>query len=319
MWKHFIAEYFSFSKKERSGVAILIVLIVLLIMLPFFYPLFTRWKIYDHTKFEKEIALLKTRDADSTTDFANKRYDAKKYQQYNSTAQKNYYAGKPAGELFYFDPNKATATEWKKLGVRDKTIATIQKYLSKGGKFYKPADISKIWGLHPNEVERLLPYVQIATIPSANYAEKKTPEQPLYTRAKYSLTIIDVNIADTTALIALPGIGSKLSQRILNFRDKLGGFYNIEQVGETFGLPDSTFQKIKPQLRVGSNGLRQININNATVDVLKSHPYIRYSLANAIVQYRSQHGNFATVADVKKIMVITEDIFNKAAPYLKVN
>jgi len=319
MWKHFVAEYFSFSKKERTGVTVLIILILLLIVLPFFYPLFTRSKTYDHTKFEKEIALLNARDADSTADYANKKYDAKKYQPYNAANQKNYYSGQPAGELFYFDPNKASAAEWKKLGVRDKTITTIQKYLSKGGKFYKPADIGKIWGLHPNEVERLLPYVQIATTPSANYAEKKAPEQPLYTRAKYSLTIIDINNADTTALITLPGIGSKLSQRILNFRDKLGGFYSIEQVGETFGLPDSTFQKIKPQLKVGSNGLKQININTATVDELKSHPYIRYPLANAIIQYRGQHGNFATVADIKKIMVITEEVFNKVAPYLKVN
>jgi DNA uptake protein ComE-like DNA-binding protein len=49
---------------------------------------------------------------------------------------------------------------------------------------------------------------------------------------------------------------------------------------------------------------------------MKSHPYLRYNLANAIVQYRTQHGNFFSVADIKKIMLVTEEIFNKAAPYL---
>jgi competence ComEA-like helix-hairpin-helix protein len=56
--------------------------------------------------------------------------------------------------------------------------------------------------------------------------------------------MVDINTADTTTWIALPGIGSKLSQRIVNFREKLGGFYKVEQVGETFGLADSTFKRL---------------------------------------------------------------------------
>ena len=127
-------------------------------------------------------------------------------------------------------------------------------------------------------------------------------------------------MADTTALIALPGIGSKLSQRILFFRDKLGGFYKVDQVGETFGLRDSVFQLIKARFSINTSAaLRQININTATLDEMKAHPYLRYAIANAIVQYRTQHGNYMAVADIKKIMLVTEDIYNKVAPYLKIN
>ena len=114
----------------------------------------------------------------------------------------------------------------------------------------------------------------------------------------------------------MPGIGSKLAQRITAFRDKLGGFYKIEQVAETFGLPDSTFQKIKPRLSVNSSAIKKYNINTVTVDEMKTHPYIRYAIANAIIQYRNQHGNFSNVADVKKIMIIDETIFAKISPYL---
>jgi competence protein ComEA len=73
----------------------------------------------------------------------------------------------------------------------------------------------------------------------------------------------------------LPGIGSKLSQRIIAFRNKLGGFYSVEQVGETYRLPDSTFQKIKPKLILGNNNVKQININAASIDEMKAHPYLR--------------------------------------------
>ena len=129
---------------------------------------------------------------------------------------------------------------------------------------------------------------------------------------------IDINIADTTALISLPGIGSKLAQRIIAFRNKLGGFYSVDQVAETYLLPDSTFQKIKPRLIAGRTPVKQININTASVDDMKSQSYLRYNLANAIYQYRQQHGDFKSVEEIKKIMLVTDEIFNKVQPYLTV-
>jgi competence protein ComEA len=148
----------------------------------------------------------------------------------------------------------------------------------------------------------------------------RTPvDKPVAEVKKYIPSVIDINTADTSALIALPGIGSKLSQRIIMFRDKLGGFYKIEQVAETFGLPDSTFQKIKTRLVLINSSVRQININTATVEELKSHPYLRYAIANAIIQYRNQHGNFSSPDDLKKVVAVTEEVFAKVFPYLKIN
>jgi competence ComEA-like helix-hairpin-helix protein len=118
--------------------------------------------------------------------------------------------------------------------------------------------------------------------------------------------------------MALPGIGAKLSARILQFRNKLGGFHSVEQVKETYALHDSVFQKIAPYLKLHT-GITPININEATIDQLKAHPYIRYHLANAIVQYRTQHGAYRTIEDVKKIMIVDEQIFAKMAPYLTVH
>lgn len=71
-------------------------------------------------------------------------------------------------------------------------------------------------------------------------------------------------------------------------------------------------------LTIGNTAVKQININIATIDEMKSHPYLRYNLANAIFQYRRQHGNYNTVEDVKKIMLITDDVYKKVLPYLTV-
>ncbi|MEO6549164.1 MAG: helix-hairpin-helix domain-containing protein [Ferruginibacter sp.] len=314
MWKHLITDYLSFTKKERTGILVLISLIVIFMLVPFLFPYFIKEKTYDHTIFEKEIAALRP-------DSSNQLASGAMYKRNNLPGNHPPGTYEPnqifKGEMFYFDPNLASASDWKRLGIRDKTVATIQNYLSKGGKFYKKEDIGKIWGLHQDEIQRLIPYVQIHTTSPAGFATEKPNEKKEY--KKTAARAVDINTADTAAFITLPGIGSKLSQRIINFRDKLGGFYKIEQVGETFGLADSAFQKIKPLLIFGNYALRQININSASEDELKAHPYLRYALARAIVQYRSQHGNYSDLTDIKKIMVITEEVFNKVAPYLTVN
>ena len=89
-------------------------------------------------------------------------------------------------------------------------------------------------------------------------------------------------------------------------------------MAETFALPDSVFHEIKSSLTLANPMVKQLNINIAGIDEMKSHPYVRYVLANAIVQYRAQHGNFSVISDIKKIMILTEDIYNKLAPYLAI-
>ena len=317
--KKYLPEYLSFTRKERTGIITVLLLILIFIALPFFFPFFISSKPVDHTVFEKDIAALKLKDPDSSKLFIKRKYSNDDYAEYNQPSAKNYYSNTTKGELFYFDPNSLSVEGWQKLGIREKTANTIKNYTSKGGRFNKPEDIGKIWGLHADEVSRLLPYVRIEGKPSDNYSAAKIFESnKAYEKPKYTIAPVDINAADTAAFIALPGIGSKLANRIIAFREKLGGFYKTEQVAETYALADSVFQKIKDKLVIGNSQVKQININKATMDELKIHPYIRYNIANAILQYKAQHGEFTAVADLKKIMIITEDVYAKLAPYLTV-
>lgn len=313
MLKQFVADYLNFTKKERTGILVLLLMILLCILLPFLYPFFIKSGVNDHTQFAKEIASLQIKLTDSTDKYVNRNVDADNYQNFYQPSERDYTPNKLKGELFYFDPNTLDEVGWRRLGIRDKTIATIKNFTSKGGKFYKPEDISKIWGLHEDEVERLVPYIQIQQNSYTPYEKKEYP------KTTYTPSTVDINESDTTAWIALPFIGSKLAQRIITFRTKLGGFNSIEQVAETFGLPDSTFQKIKPRLTLKNSAVNTMNINTATLEELKAHPYLRYKIGNAIFQYRLQHGDYKSVTDLKKLMLVTDEIYNKAAPYLRVN
>lgn len=316
MWKHFLLTYFNFSKKERTGVLILLASIIVLIVLPFIFPFFIKKKTYGTKEFEKEVALLKsiqTKPAKVYTKDSGNAYAL----DYDLPKENNYVPARPKEE-FYFDPNTLSEEGWKRLGIRDKTVTTIKKYISKGGKFYKPEDLKKIWGIAPGDAQRLIPYVKIEQPATGAYTSQTftAAEKKPFVRKEIT---VDINDADTSAFIALPGIGSKLAQRIINFRTKLGGFYSVDQVKETFGLPDSTFRKIQKQLTYRNSAIQRININTASLDVLKAHPYIRYNLANAIIQYRNQHGTFNSVTDIKKIVLVNDSIYNKVEPYLVSN
>ncbi|MEP6583029.1 MAG: helix-hairpin-helix domain-containing protein [Ginsengibacter sp.] len=316
MWRDFIKDYFSFSAKERKGIILIVSIILLILFFPLLFSYFSKKPSYSHEQFDKEIAMLKILHNDSAQRKAfSSKYDNEYVNDYSLSPGKR--SASIPSEVFDFDPNTATPGDWRRLGIRDKTIKTIQNFISKGGKFYKPEDISKIWGLAPADVQRLVPYVKIKVV-GKEYASAEKKEFPKTSYSPKVVSQVDINLADTSAYISLPGIGSKLSQRIISFRDKLGGFYSIEQVGETYLLPDSTFQKIKHYLSLGNSPVRKLNINTSSVDEMKVHPYLRYNIANAIFQYRQQHGNFASVDDIKKIMVVSEQIFIKVSPYLSI-
>ncbi len=308
-WGQFFIEYFHFTRKERIAAIVIVFLIFLIWLYPSASRLIrsrndsadTSWLVAGR-QLEKRVEPTKPKEED---------HDLEEFIAPKKTEALS------SSSLFEFDPNLATTDNWIKLGVREKTIGTIQKFLAHGGRFKKAEDLRKIYGLRPGEFERLEPYIKIKN----NFPENSSQEtvQKLYPEKKISKIIIDINSADTTAFISLPGIGSKLALRIVNFRDKLGGFYSIEQVGETYGLSDSTFQKIKSMLIIDKIDLQKINLNSATKDELKVHPYLKWNLANAIVEYRNQHGNFSSVEDLKNISAITDDVFEKIKRYLAVN
>lgn len=316
-----IKEYFTFSQKERRAVILLAVSAVLFALLPTLFPFLMKdeTELVIDTATENQLAQLKMIPERNEYRSSNEGNDQLYEPKYTSAGK--YKKDEAVGQLFFFDPNTASADEWLRLGVKEKTIKTIFNYRNKGGQFYKPEDIKRIYGLRQADIERLLPYVQIERTTGikqepTGFSETVTKTKPVTGEA--ASFVIDINTADTTEWKKLYGIGSKLSQRIINFRSKLGGFSSVEQVGETFGLPDSTFQAIKPKLIVKIPAIKQININTATLDELKAHPYIKYAIANAILQYRNEHGLFKSVTDLQKLGAIDEQLFRKLSPYLAV-
>jgi competence protein ComEA len=293
-------DYLKFSKKNRIGFLIVLISILLLYIFPFLPTKTKAITIKTDEALLAAITTAKTKQARQKEEENDITY------QYEPSQKKEFIKG----ILFEFDPNSLSEKGWRKLGLNERTIKTIIKYRNKGGKFYKKEDLQKIWGLPAGFYDHVKNYIAIQNLnaPAKNYTATVN-SKPAKTWN------IEVNSADTSALVELPGIGSKLALRIINFRNKLGGFYSVEQVGETYGLPDSTFKKIKPFLHINGE-VRKININTATKEELKLHPYIKWNLATMLVEYRNQHGYYKSMDDLKNIAAIDETTLLKLSPYL---
>jgi competence protein ComEA len=299
-WRQFTIDYLRFSKKDRVGVCVLLLVISSGVFIPL---LFSR---DNSTVIKPDAELLAA--VDSLSEKQNYADDESEDEELAFQPQPTARNSFSKGELFVFDPNILSADGWKKLGLNDRNARTILNYRSKGGKFYKADDLKKIWFLPEGFYDYVKNHISIPR------QEKKNENFVAKTEKRKSWNI-DINHADTSELIALPGIGSKLAARIVSFREKLGGFYSVEQIRETYGLSDTSFQKIKPFLFINGE-VEKFNINSATKDDLKNHPYIKWNIANAIVEYRKQHGNYNQLDDLKNITIVDEPTFNKIAHYL---
>jgi competence ComEA-like helix-hairpin-helix protein len=127
---------------------------------------------------------------------------------------------------------------------------------------------------------------------------------------------IDINLADSSEFMKLKGIGPVFSNRIIKFRDALGGFVKTEQLSEIYGLPEETYHHIFPKLTVDRSDVKLLKINVISVSELSKHPYVTYKQAQTIINYRSQHGAFDRVEDLVKIHSLDEDFFRKIEFYL---
>jgi competence ComEA-like helix-hairpin-helix protein len=294
-------DYLEFNRNDRIGLVVFLGMILTIVFLPKYFP-----KAQVKSMIVADSTMMAALD---TAQITNRNNGSDRDNQELSFAYAPTKATYTEGALFTFDPNTLSEDGWRRLGLNERTTKTILNYRSKGGRFYKKEDLKKIWGLPEAFYNRVENYIDI---PSA----QKSFEKNSFQKPEKKIALVDINTSDANAFIALPGIGEKLAERILNFREKLGGFYSIDQVGETWGLSDSTFQFIKTYLRVGDGMTKRLNINQASKDDLKVHPYIKWKIASAIVDYRIRHGLYNSLSELKNLPEIDEATFEKIRHYL---
>lgn len=234
------------------------------------------------------------------------------------TSQQPIYAQKAQqAERFVFDPNTADSTQLLRLGLQPWQVVNIYKYRSKGGIFRKKEDFARIYGLTAKQYRELEPYIRISTdyLPASTLVENQTAARDTTRRYPEKLEAgqqIDLAKADTTALQRVPGIGRYFAARIVRLRQQLGGFASIDQLDDISNFP----QNAKPYLSLNHPKLQKLNINSLSQNELQRHPYITYTMAKAIADYRRTHGTISSLQQLSLLPGFTPEAIRRLEPYV---
>ena len=257
-----------------------VIIITLVLAAPHIYKQFQTDKPTDFKDFDKAVALLNANGGAPL----------------NGSTSVN-------ATMFSFDPNGLPANKWQQLGLNDKQIATIKNYAAKGGRFYKTEDVKKIYAITAADYARLKPYINIS--------------EDAYTDSKIKPgVVVEINTADSAKLTRVRGIGPAFAKRIVEYRNRLGGFLNKEQLKEVYGIDADKYNQLQNQVSVNPARINKIKVNEVDFEGLRRFPYLTNKQTNAIIQYRKQHGNYQSTTDMQNIVILDADILRKIEPYI---
>jgi competence protein ComEA len=221
-----------------------------------------------------------------------------------------------------FNPNVLSREDWLALGLSSYAAGNILKYRERAGGFRYKEQLARIYGLSPELYRELAPFIDLPSRTQRPAVARTRPPLRSYYREKprprYRLSAFDINTADTIQLKKIRGIGSRLSRRIILFRDKLGGFAHIDQLREVYGLPPAVADSLQKYVFI-QEGYRpqQIAINTASLQEMQAHPYLGFRTARLILAYRTQHGPFQSLDELARIHQISAGQLDKMRPYLR--
>ena len=291
--RFWIRNVFGFSQSETNGFLILLPAMLLIL---FSYPLYITF--FPPSKISNEEEQSKLDSLLAEWDFNPVR------EKKNNTIT-----------LFAFDPNTAAKKDFDSLGLPTYLADRIINYRSKGGSFRTPDDLGKIYGMDSTLLKRLYPFIHIK--PRESRLTDSIPYKKPDSKKRAPVILQDLNLADTTQLKQIRGIGTVLASRIIKYRSALGGFVDQNQLKEVYGLDTTVVKMVNTQFYIDpSFSPTLLNINTASESDLSNHPYIRSKIAKSIVAYRFQHGSFNEIADLLKIELIDQTVFDRIRPYL---
>ena len=164
-------------------------------------------------------------------------------------------------ESFRFDPNTVSVDDLRRLGFSLKQAQSIDNYRKKGGRFRRKSDFAKSYVVSDSVFRRLEPYIDIP--------------------------LVDLNLADSAAFDALPGIGGWFATKIVEHRKALGGYSYVEQLMDIYRFDQEKFDGLKDLVTVSPEYMTPYPLWTLQADSLRRHPYINnLETAKAIVLYR---------------------------------
>lgn len=223
-------------------------------------------------------------------------------------------------KLFTFNPNTISYDSLLKLGVSTKTASTFINFRNKGARFYKPEDMSKVYGITATDFEFLEPYISIPSSKPVkndrkndNATEKTASENKPKPAKPY---VVHVNTADSSDLVKVKGIGPFYAGEIIDLRKEIGGILKPADLLHLYKMDSTRLAGLMEFLIIEPEESLKIPINEVNFVGLIKIPFLNKNQVNAILNYREMHGDFKTIDDLAEIKILTEPVINELTPRL---
>ena len=289
-----VRKWFIFNKGERVAIITIMAAIILLILACLLRP--ARKSLSDDSLHNLD-SLLVLRQA------AIEEQQQQKMEQTQETTELH---------PFPFNPNTLTEDEWRQMGLTDRQVRNIMNYKAKGGKFYSKNDLGKLYTISEEEFAQLEPFIVLPEVSRGKNTNTKAMSQggvsagstaeTTVPSEKKAIPVVDLNTVDSTTLVDLPQIGAYTAVRIIEFREKLGGFVDKEQLRDVKGMDEARFAAIQPYINLDVVEIHKIDVNRDDFKTLVHHPYLSYEQVKRIVNQRERRGMIKNWAQLEALI-----------------
>lgn len=214
--------------------------------------------------------------------------------------------------LHQFDPNSADSIELLQLGFKPWMVRNMLRYRAKNGVWRTKESLKRVYGMTDELYLQIEPYINIV-LPEKDSLQLADSARNFQIKKD---TILNLNLCDTTELKYIRGIGSGYARRIVNYRNRLGGYVSTAQLYEIDGLPYTTVDSVITHFIVDSVGITVINVNHSSVERLQRHPYISFTQAKAIYTLRRNRFHLNSIEELAELDCLSETDITRLRPYL---
>lgn len=149
-----------------------------------------------------------------------------------------------------------------------------------------------------------------------NFRIGSTVSYPWSGRGEDGSQQVDINRADSAALLPLPGIGPVFAGRIIKYRELLGGFVSVDQLLEVYGMSEETLDLIGEMISIDASAIRKIRLDSATFRELLRHPYLEFEDVKAILDFRDFSGGIGSSRELLDNSILHDSVLQRVLPYL---
>jgi competence protein ComEA len=224
--------------------------------------------------------------------------------------------------LSAFDPNVVSKEDLTAMGIPNYPASSLISFRNTGFVFSQKSDVYKIYGMTDSLYALIEPFIHIPDSILVERANKESNYKNKDITTASRVDTINLNKATVEELVKLKGIGKVMADVIINYREKLGGYYSAQQLYDIKYLKPEVIESILPYLIVDNNYKRWDLKDTNFIDFLK-HPYTNRESTNILIRHfknrdqKTELDNF--YLDERFNASINRDTLQKLKPYLQLN